>query len=130
MPRVLSMPADGSCLFWALGYYYDVQGPDLRRMLASYVGAHPDLLISGVRLQDWVRWELNMSLQDYVRALRQGQWGGAVDMAVFNSITGSAISVWVRDGDRYRRIVHFDGDEKPHCHLVYLNASHYGVFTS
>lgn len=124
------MPADGSCLFWALGHYYDVRGPELRRMLASYVERHPDLPINGAPLKDWVKWELDISIKQYVAALRNGHWGGAVDMAVFSSITGSAVSVWIRDGDRFRRVAHFDGDDRPHCHLVYINSNHYGVFVS
>lgn len=131
MVRIKSMPADGSCLFWALGWWYDVPGPRLRSMLIDYIASHPSMKINGVALSDWIRWDSDMSLSQYLAALRKGLWGGATEMAIFSSITGSAVSVWeVTSRNKLKRITHIDGDEVPHCHLVYLNRNHYGVLTN
>ncbi len=128
MVRILSMPADGSCLYWALGWWYDVPGPVLRKLLISHIVAHPRMKIHGVPLSDWIQWESDLTLPQYVSAMKQGEWGGTIEMAIFNELTGSAVTVWERrPNGRLRKIDHFEGDDRPHCHIVYLNRNHYGV---
>ncbi len=127
------MPADGNCLFWALGYFYDISGPDLRETLVQYMkkNKNKNIKINDIPFKDWIVWSDGVTYDEYVRRLEKGMWGGAIEMALFNAITGSAISVWEVQkrgtGKILKRITKFDGDDKPHCHIVYINSNHYGV---
>lgn len=131
MVRIKSMPPDGDCLFWALGYFYDVSGPELRRMIINYMKKNIDIKINGTLFKDWIQWGEGISYEQYIKRLEKGLWGGGIEMSLFNAITGSAISVWQvqsRHGKRVlKRISKFEGDDKPHCHIVYINSNHYGV---
>ncbi len=129
MVRVVSMPADGNCLFWALGWWYDVSGPALRNIIIDFLSQHPHHEVQGAPFRDWIRWETDMPFEQYINAMRHGEWGGALEMVIFNALTKSAISVWEIRDNRLHRIAHIDGDDKPHCHLVYLNRGHYGIVT-
>lgn len=126
--KIRSMPADGDCLFWALGHYYEERGPTLRRILSKYIRQNgKNIRINDTPFSDWIQWSEGISYKDYADHLRDGLWGGALEMALFNAITGSAISVWEPRDKKLVRIAHFDGDDKPHCHLVYMGRNHYGV---
>jgi len=127
MVRVISMPADGNCLFWALGWWYDTSGPALRNIIINFLSKNPDHTIQGAPFRDWIKWETDMEFNQYIIAMQRGEWGGAVEMAIFNALTKSAVSVWEIRDQRLNRIAHIDGDDKPHCHIVYLNRNHYGV---
>ena len=134
MVRVKSMPGDGNCLFWALGYFYDISGPRLRSLLVQHMKMHRNIKINGVDFKDWIKWSEDLSYDQYIRNLENGLWGGCIEMALFNAITGSAISVWEihnKNGNKYlKRISIIEGDEKPHCHIVYMNRNHYGVLVA
>ncbi len=130
MVRVVSMPADGDCLFWALGWWYDVPGPILRNLLIDYLASHPDHKIQGATFRDWIKWETNMDFRQYITEMRRGAWGGALEMSIFNSVTESSVSVWEVRDKRFNRILHIEGDDKPHCHIVYMNRNHYGVIVN
>ncbi len=127
--KIKSMPADGDCLFWALGHYYDISGPDLRKLISRYIRNHSKRVkISGASFDEWIQWSEGITADQYAERLRNGMWGGAMEMAIFNAITGSSISVWKEvSKNTLKRITRFDGDDNPHCHLVYMGGNHYGV---
>ena len=131
MVRIKSMPADGDCLFWALGYFYDISGPRLRQMLINHMKTNRNIKLNGIDFSDWIQWSEEISYDQYIRKLERGMWGGYIEMALFNTITGSAITVWEpyqKNGIKYiKKISSIQGDEKPHCHIVYMNRNHYGV---
>ena len=96
-------------------------------MLIQFLSEHPEHLVNGTPFKDWLKWETDLDHKQYIIAMQRGEWGGALEMAIFNAVTKAAISVWAIENNRLRRITHIDGDDRPHCHIVYMNKNHYGV---
>ena len=51
----------------------------------SFVEESPDAEIAGTPLRDWVLWECGLAPSQYARRMRgAGQWGGAIELAIFS----------------------------------------------
>lgn len=83
--RIVRQPGDGSCLFHALAYGLGdcVQATSLRARVADFMSEHPDEVIAGNPLKDWVLWDSGLDTVTYAKSMRTGsRWGGAVEIAV------------------------------------------------
>lgn len=136
--RVVPVPADGSCLFHAIAHGLPAQSAwarrphRLRESIAQYVYANPKRKINGLSIHDWVVAHTNRQTTPsaYAVALRDGEWGGELELRLASEITGAAIHVFERAADprRFRRIAQYSRCEQSPSVVVrvlYSNQNHY-----
>lgn len=94
----------------------------------SFVEESPDAEIAGTPLRDWVLWECGLAPSQYARRMRgAGQWGGAIELAIFSHAHKAAVCVYEPDpGGGHRRISVFGSLSSPKAlHLLYGGRVHY-----
>lgn len=133
--RAIAQPGDGSCLFHSLcfglngGRSHGQFGANrLRKELAHFVQNNPRVKISGDTLEEWVRWDTNSSVDSYTRRIRQGGWGGGIEMAACSILMGVNVHVYERRrGGAFERISCFDSPKptKQTVHVLYQGGVHY-----
>lgn len=86
--KVVRQPGDGSCLFHSMSYGLPVKSnaSRLRAEICQFIQNNPNLKISDTPLQDWVKWDANISVSDYARKMSRGSWGGGIEMACFSLV--------------------------------------------
>jgi len=109
--RVQRQPGDGSCLFHSLSHGLGGgSAGELREQCASFVVAEPDTLIAGSPVRDWLQWESGLAPAAYASRMRsQGQWGGAIEIAITCHLKQAEVRVYEAeaDGGRFRCISRF-----------------------
>jgi len=105
--RVVRQPGDGTCLFHSLSHGLNqnssdaksaLVGPELRREIASYLNAHADDTVQGTTFRDYIWWDHQLSVKDYVKRMqRDGIWGGAIEIAACARMRGVNVHVYVED---------------------------------
>lgn len=125
---VVRQPGDGSCLFHSLNYGYRGGGGanSLRREIAQWVYNHPNLRIADTPVKEWVRWDSNLSVQNYANRMARGGWGGGIEMAAFSRLKKVNVHVFERKRGDYKRISVFEvpGASKT-VHVLYQGGVHY-----
>ena len=168
--RVVPQPGDGSCLFHSLRFglaRHSGSGGggsggggggggggvpstgQLRQRLAQWVAANANGKIAGTPLHKWVRWDSNLSPQQYAQRMSRSGWGGGIEMAACAHLW--RVNVWVyesRGGGSFERISCFDapatgngasgngasgngasgasnGSPAPTVHILYRGGVHY-----
>ena len=118
-----------SCLFHSLSYGMGMPGGGggggngggaggataLRRDIAAYVRSHPDALMAGTPIRDWVLWDSGLSPRDYAARMGTGRhWGGAIEIAVCVLVTRVPVHVYEAvpsaSGGKFKRISAFEPD--------------------
>jgi hypothetical protein len=91
---VEDVPHDGNCLFSAVGSSIGESAARLRQHVIQWCRV-PDRRINGVAIRDWVQWNFDMPLDRYLDIMsRNGEWGGAQEMAVLSNMLSLAIIVF------------------------------------
>ena len=73
LPPMISLPAAGATnnrLAYGMGDSASASG--LRREIAAWVAANPDLEIADTPVSDWVRWDSNSSVAAYASKMKSG----------------------------------------------------------
>ena len=108
----------------------------LRKQIASYIEANPELLISESPLREWVLWDSGASVASYCRRIcRESTWGGGIEMAVVSRLKRVHVHVYESErrggGGGYKRISAFPapgggtGGECPVVRVLYGGGVHY-----
>ena len=103
----------------------------VREAVAGFIEAHPEAEIGGSPLQDWIQWESGGGVAAYCRRMRgSGEWGGAIELAVFSRLFMTTVEVFEKEGaSAYRRISAFDApgaaEEKGKVRVLYSGRVHY-----
>ena len=112
---MVRQPGDGSCLFHSLSYGLgEGNAASLRERVAAYVEASPSTCIGGSAIKDWVQWDSGLTPSAYARRMRgEGQWGGAIEIAITCKLAGVAVHVFEPAGSAggFRCISTFAPDE-------------------
>jgi hypothetical protein len=132
--RVVRQPGDGSCLFHSMSYGLadGSNANSLRREICSYIDSNPKTNIADTPIRDWVKWDSNSSVSEYVRKMSRGAWGGGIEMACTSLLKGVNIHVYERSSAGYVRISAFDHPDQPErrktVRVLYCGGVHYGMF--
>ena len=82
--RIVKQPGDGSCCFHSLAAGIGADADSLRAAIAGFIEQAPETEIAGTPLRLWIEWECGLSPAAYARRMQGGgQWGGAIELAVF-----------------------------------------------
>eukprot|EP00450_Noctiluca_scintillans_P010086 CAMPEP_0194496312 /NCGR_PEP_ID=MMETSP0253-20130528/13629_1 /TAXON_ID=2966 /ORGANISM="Noctiluca scintillans" /LENGTH=441 /DNA_ID=CAMNT_0039337695 /DNA_START=125 /DNA_END=1450 /DNA_ORIENTATION=- len=129
--HVVQQPGDGSCLFHALSHGLGVCHPgaatELRQELVAFLEANPNLKVAGDTLEEWVRYDAGLSLEDYVRQLAAGGWGGGLEMVCFSLVKQVHVHVYESlPSGHFKRICcfHRPGARRM-VHVLYQGRLHY-----
>lgn len=131
--RVMRQPGDGSCLFHSLNHGLQSGGnaQSLRREIAGFLQQNPLLEIAGDKLEEWVRWDANSSVNDYARRIAVSGWGGGIEMACCSLMKNVNVHVYENIGCRgvgheFKRISCFDAPSASKTiHVLYQGGVHY-----
>lgn len=126
--QIIRQPGDGSCMFHSLCFGLGWRGGawQLRQQLASFVGANPKVEIGGDSLEEWVRWDSNITCKAYANRMSRGGWGGAIEMATCSLVKKVNVHVYERKGGGFQRITCFDHPgAKKTLHILYQGRAHY-----
>eukprot|EP00241_Pyramimonas_parkeae_P018343 CAMPEP_0114315332 /NCGR_PEP_ID=MMETSP0059-20121206/22423_1 /TAXON_ID=36894 /ORGANISM="Pyramimonas parkeae, Strain CCMP726" /LENGTH=364 /DNA_ID=CAMNT_0001440809 /DNA_START=325 /DNA_END=1416 /DNA_ORIENTATION=- len=70
---VVTQPGDGSCMFHSLAHGMgSTTAGALRKDIAEYVAANPEVAIGGTPIKDWVLWDSGLSVKDYAARMVTG----------------------------------------------------------
>jgi len=129
--RVIRQPGDGSCLFHSLacGLADGSTAASLRKEIASFIEAHPELEISDSPLRDWIVWDSNQSVADYcAKMVRGSQWGGGIEMAAAAHLKQIHVLVYEQVGalgSSFKRIGSFGAANAKAVRVVYQGGVHF-----
>ena len=120
--EILRQPGDGSCLFHALYEgkkrlrNTDVKSASgLRQDLVDWLLSHEDANIADAPVKNWVLWDAGTSLLSYAQKMRNGAWGGGIEMAAFAHLYDIEVHVYEQQADPqfpFRRISRFCCQQK------------------
>jgi len=116
-----------------------LQAEQLRRQLAAWVEANGETRVAGTKLEDWVRLERGVTIQEYVKAIRVGGWGGSVELVACARWWGMHVWVYVagEGGVGFERVAEFEAPEsvaggrsmegrlERTAHVLFRSANHY-----
>jgi len=134
--KMVRQPGDGSCLFHSLRHglvssnlYKPVDASQLRRAIADFILKNPRLEIAGDTLEEWVRWDQDISCDAYAKRMAQAGWGGGIEMAACSHLLKVNVHVYEQQqGGRFRRISRFDysaAAEKRTVNVLYRGRMHF-----
>lgn len=129
---VRPMPKDGNCLFHGLATSLGLDSATkLRQDICDFIEQHPDSILGGKSLRDWVLWESGQSYLEYVSSMRTlSEWGGPLEIAVCSHMMKATIHVYqeVPEGG-FQRLVAFEIEGEASCKSVNLafQPGHYDV---
>jgi len=127
--RVVPQPPDGSCLFHSLSYGLKGTGATaLRREIAAFIRANPDLPICDTPLRDWIKWESLLSVNAYASKMGRSGWGGGLELAAAAELKNVTIEVYEPHGsDRFKRISVFSSKRASSAtvRVLYRGGVHY-----
>ena len=128
--KKVGMPGDGSCLFHSLAYGLKGTGAGpLRTAILDFMVQHPEELVAGAKISDWVMWDSNTSVSAYVASMRStSAWGGAIEIAVCSMVRRCTVHVYEgAGGNKHRRIPSFGNPDAgaPVVNVVYGGRVHY-----
>lgn len=128
------VPGDGTCLFHAIGYQFKLDGHFLRKKIINFLVEHPDATLHDQSLRNWIQWDEGISLESYIRKLKAGKWGGALETTILASMLNTRIFVYEPKGNLCRRVSEALPDssipklnvkEIPFICVLWLGKSHY-----
>jgi hypothetical protein len=127
--RVVTQPADGSCLFHSLSYGlgdHRTNASALRRDICSFIAKNPDLTISDTSIKDWVQYDSNTTVASYAAKMSGGVWGGGIEMAALTKLKSVNVHVYEKVPDGYRRISAFENpNASKTISVLYQGRMHY-----
>jgi hypothetical protein len=124
------VPHDGNCLFSAVGNSVGFSAPNLRAHLKEWYSKE-GRTINGETVENWVKWNFNVPLQQYIHRMSQnGYWGGAQELSALSNSLGIAIIVFEGGAQNgAKRIAEFIPDEKKEnlqaISILWVGKSHY-----
>lgn len=124
------VPHDGNCLFSAVGNSVGHSAQSLRSFLREWYSKE-GRTINGETIENWVKWNFNVSLPTYIHAMSQnGYWGGAQELSALANVLGVAIIVFEGGpATSAKRIAEFIPDEKKEnlqaISILWVGKSHY-----
>jgi len=133
--RCIRQPGDGSCLFHSLCFGLNggsagvrMGASELRRQLAHFIARNPLLEVAGDTLEEWVRWDANLSVSAYARRMAVSGWGGGIEMVACSLL--KKVNIHVYEGNwfgRFKRISCFDSPTETEntIHVLYQGGVHY-----
>ena len=132
MARVVHQAGDGSCLFHSMSYGIrdGSNAGSLRREICAYIQQHPQTPICETPLSDWVKWDSGVSCTEYALKMKNGAWGGGIEMACMSALKLCNVHVYesFRLGG-YKRISAFDHPVNPELkrtvRVLYRGGVHY-----
>lgn len=82
-----------SCLFDSLSRFLLINSFQLRQHICNYLENDPSLY-DEIKASDWIFWEYNTNLNNYVRNMRQHHiWGGGIEIKSFCNIYNVQVNV-------------------------------------
>jgi hypothetical protein len=128
------VPADGTCMFHAVGVPFQINGHALRAVVAEYILRNPDSALHDQPLRNWILWDQGVAPETYAESLKRGQWGGSLDMTILASLLKTVIFVYEPKGSKCVRISEARPDASvpslglrslPHVCVLYVRKNHY-----
>ncbi|CAE7786562.1 unnamed protein product [Symbiodinium sp. CCMP2592] len=130
---VVRQSGDGSCLYHSLSYGLgNTDATSLRVELALFLKHMPGLEIAGDSLEEWVRWDSNLSVDEYARRQSTAGWGGGIEMACCSHMKNINVHVYTsvsRSSSDFKRISCFNAPKQDRrvrtIHVLYQGGLHY-----
>lgn len=108
--KVVEQPMDGSCLFHALchGLKEKTNALLLRLEISKYIMEHPNMLVAGTPLAEWVRHDSGDAVSTYATKMAGNEWGGGIELEVAAHLKGVGVHVFEKCPAGYQRIATFN----------------------
>jgi len=132
--QVTTQPPDGSCLFHSLSAGL-ADGEDaslLRLEISKYIMEHPDMLVAGTSLEEWVKHDSGEGVNSYATKMAGDSWGGGIEMEVLSRLKDVNVHVFEKCENGFQRICCFDVDgaaAKRTVNVLYQGRNHYDALT-
>jgi OTU-like cysteine protease len=136
MARVVPQAGDGSCLFHSLsfGIKDGSNACTLRREICAYIQQHPQTTICETPLSEWVKWDSGVTCTEYARKMKNGAWGGGIEMAIMSALKLCNVHVYEMKMGSYKRISAFDHPVTPELkkivRVLYRGGVHYDALVT
>ena len=96
--HVEAMLGDGNCMFHALRFgsegRTDTQrAQELRMTIVEAMIEQPTMTVGGASIAEWVQRDTGMEVREYADRLKQGAWGGGLELAVYARLSETAVRV-------------------------------------
>lgn len=73
-------PGDGSCMFHSVGHVVNKTAAELRTVCADEIVRRANDDFNGMKLCEWIQFEMHFTVPAYVRAIQTHLWGGALEL--------------------------------------------------
>lgn len=91
---VTDVPKDGKCMYHAIGLQLKVNGFVLNNLVIDFIEKNSDTLLHGQSIKNWIKWDQNVTVTTYVKKLKHGQWGGALESTILASLFNIPIFIY------------------------------------
>ena len=86
-----------SCLFDSLSRFLLISSYQLRQNICNYLQNNP-ILFDGIKASDWIFWENNTNLSNYINNMRNpNTWGGGIEIKSFCNIYKVQVNIHFRN---------------------------------
>ena len=113
--EIYPVPGDGTCMFHAVGFLIGEDGHSLRAQVANYFMDHAYMF------QKFI----TMSVEDYTRGIKNGDWGGELEIAMLARMKNIHVCVFdSRDGGSVRE-VNYNRKSPVRVNIIRTSENHY-----
>jgi hypothetical protein len=67
-------------MFHSVGHHVNKTASELRKLCAEEIVRRADDDFNGMKLGDWIKYEMHFTVPAYVRAVQSHLWGGALEL--------------------------------------------------
>ena len=126
---VEEVPPDGVCMFHAVARVCPAFGDgfELREAVLDLLLENAGESVNGIPLSDYIEWEFEESVNEYIDEMFAGRWGGALELIIMSKLLGVRVRVFEKVTGGYSEIWSTGDEGEVSCDLVYENRAHYNV---
>ena len=126
---VEEVPPDGVCMFHAVARVCPAfgNGFELREAVLDFLLENAGESVNGIPLSDYIEWEFEESVNEYIDQMFAGRWGGALELIVMSKLLGVRVRVFEKVTGGYSEIWSTGDEGVASCDLVYENRVHYNI---
>ena len=102
---IKDVPGDGTCMYHsvALGIP-QYNGHNLRKLVYLFMTQNLENELHGQTIRNWIEWDYAKKAENYLEDLRNGSWGGALELTILATIFRTPIYLYVKKGQECIRI--------------------------
>ncbi len=140
LTQTIKTRPDGSCLFQALGHWFNASAAEVRRRVVKWLSENSSFTVGDLEISVWVEAEQGIRFSAYLERLKLPEtWGGQPEIFAASQVYKTPVFVWCQDeilNERWSLKHEFlfptpptPGRKVTTAQLLYVGGQHYDIIT-